>query len=99
MLSKRFFKTKNEAEVTFEFQHPQADNVQLVAEFTDWQPVAMKFNKKEQCFKLKQRLPNDQQFHFRYLVNGTIWDNDHHADGYIANSFGTENSIVNTQRI
>ena len=99
MLSKRFFKTKDEAEVTFEFQHPQADHVQLVAEFTDWQPVAMKFNKKEQCFKLKQRLPNDQQFHFRYLVNGTIWDNDQHADGYIANSFGTENSIVNTQRI
>ncbi|NNG41456.1 1,4-alpha-glucan branching protein [Pseudoalteromonas sp. NEC-BIFX-2020_002] len=99
MLSKRFFKTKNEAEVTFEFQHPEAEEVQLVAEFTNWQPVNMKFNKKGRCFKFKQRLPSDQQFHFRYLVNGCIWDNDHQADGYIANSFGTENSIVNTQRI
>ncbi|MDX1362064.1 MAG: 1,4-alpha-glucan branching protein, partial [Pseudoalteromonas tetraodonis] len=25
MLNKRFFKTKNEAEVTFEFSHPDAD--------------------------------------------------------------------------
>ena len=27
MLNKRFFKTKNEAEVTFEFSHPDADDV------------------------------------------------------------------------
>ena len=99
MLSKRFFKTKDEAEVTFEFSHPDAQDVQLVAEFTDWQPVAMKFNKKQRCFKLKQRLPNNQQFHFRYLIDGTIWDNDHQADGYAANNYGTENSIVNTQRV
>ena len=51
MLSKRFFKTKDETEVTFEFKHPDADDVQLVAEFTDWQPVPMKFSKKEQVFK------------------------------------------------
>ncbi|MCQ8878421.1 isoamylase early set domain-containing protein [Pseudoalteromonas shioyasakiensis] len=99
MLSKRFFKTKDEAEVTFEFSHPEAEKVQLVAEFTDWQPVAMKFNKKERCFKIKQRLPNDKQFHFRYLVNDSIWDNDHQADDYVPNSFGSENSIVNTQRV
>jgi 1,4-alpha-glucan branching enzyme len=98
-LSKRFFKTKDETEVTFEFKHPDADDVQLVAEFTDWQPVPMKFNKKEQVFKCKQRLPLDKEFHFRYLINGQEWDNDHQADGYIPNEFGTDNSIVNTQRV
>jgi len=99
MLNKRFFKTKDEAEVTFEFSHPEAEQVCLLGEFTDWQPVPMKLNKKQGVFKFKQRLPVDQQFHFRYLINGDIWDNDHQADGYIANNFGTENSIVNTQRI
>ena len=99
MLNKRFFKTKNETEVTFAFTHPDAEDVQLVAEFTNWQPLAMKFNKKEQAFKLKTRLPVDQQFHFRYLINGDTWDNDHHADAYVANSFGSENSVVNTQRM
>ncbi|WP_372761697.1 isoamylase early set domain-containing protein [Pseudoalteromonas sp.] len=98
MLNKRFFKTKNEAEVTFEFSHPDAEQVCLLAEFNDWQPIVMKRTKKQGVFKCKQRLPVDQQFHFRYLINGDIWDNDHQADGYIANHFGSENSIVNTQR-
>ena len=99
MLHKRFFKTKDEAEVTFEFSHPDAKDVCLFGEFNDWQPVPMKFNKKQGVFKCKQRLPLDHEFHFRYLINGDLWDNDHQADSYIANSFGTENSVVNTQRV
>jgi 1,4-alpha-glucan branching enzyme len=99
MLNKRFFKTKDEAEVTFEFSHPQAEEVCLLAEFNDWRPVLMKRNKKQGVFKCKQRIAVDKQFHFRYLINGYMWDNDHQADGYVANNFGTENSIVNTQRI
>ena len=99
MLNKRFFKTKNEAEVTFEFSHPDAEDVCLLGEFNDWQPVPMKLNKKLCVFKCKQRLPVDKEFHFRYLINGKQWDNDHQADGYQANNFGSENSIVNTQRI
>ncbi|MBE0371134.1 isoamylase early set domain-containing protein [Pseudoalteromonas sp. MMG013] len=98
MLTKRFFKTKDEAEVTFAFSHPEAKKVQLVAEFTDWEPVTMKFNKKERTFKSKYRLPTDKQFHFRYLIDGELWDNDHKADAYVTNSFGTQNSVVNTQK-
>ncbi|EAW29094.1 MULTISPECIES: isoamylase early set domain-containing protein [Pseudoalteromonas] len=99
MLHKRFFKTKDEAEITFEFAHPDAQEVCLIGEFNSWQPVPMKLNKKQGVFKCKQRLPLDQKYHFRYLINGEFWDNDHKADAYEANSFGTENSIVNTQRI
>jgi len=50
MLNKRFFKTKDEAEVTFEFSHPEAEQVCLLGEFTDWQPVPMKLNKKQGVF-------------------------------------------------
>jgi 1,4-alpha-glucan branching enzyme len=99
MLTKRFFKTKDEAEVTFEFSHPDAKKVELVAEFTDWQPLTMKFVKKDNAFKLKHRLPVDKQYHFKYLIDGEQWDNDHHADAYVANGFGTENSVVDTQRL
>ncbi|BBN83278.1 1,4-alpha-glucan-branching protein [Pseudoalteromonas sp. A25] len=99
MLTKRFFKTKDEAEVTFEFSHPQAKKVELVGEFTDWKPLAMKFVKKDKAFKLKQRLPVDKQYHFKYLIDGKQWDNDTQADAYVPNSFGTDNSIVNTQRL
>lgn len=99
MLNKRFFKTKDEAEVTFEFSHPEAEQVCLLAEFNDWQPVNMTLNKKQGVFKYKQRLPVDKQFHFRYLINGKLWDNDSQADDYAANTFGTQNGIVNTQRV
>lgn len=99
MLHKRFFKTKDEAEVTFEFFHPDAQEVCLFGDFNDWQPKPMKFNKKQGVFTFKQRLPLDQEFHFRYLINGDLWDNDHQADNYVANDFGTENSVVNTQRV
>ncbi|ESP94435.1 MULTISPECIES: isoamylase early set domain-containing protein [Pseudoalteromonas] len=99
MLTKRFFKTKNEAEITFEFSHPEAKKVELVAEFNDWQPISMRFNKKEKRFKLKHRLPTDRKYHFRYLIDGNLWDNDNSADGYAANGFGSENSIVDTQKL
>lgn len=98
MLTKKFFKTKEEAEVTFEHHFPQAEKVELVAEFNDWQPLTMKFSKKENLFRCKLRLPVDKQFHFKYLVNGDEWHNDHHADAYVANEFGTENSLVITAR-
>ncbi|MCF2856029.1 isoamylase early set domain-containing protein [Pseudoalteromonas sp. SMS1] len=99
MLTKRFFKTKNEAEITFEFSHPEANKVELVAEFNDWQPISMKFSKKDKRFRVKHRLPTEQKYHFRYLIDGKEWDNDHNADGYAANGFGSENSIVDTQRL
>ncbi|MBQ4833448.1 isoamylase early set domain-containing protein [Pseudoalteromonas sp. MMG010] len=99
MLNKRFFKTKDEAEITFEFSHPEATEVSLIGEFNEWEPKPMKLNKKLGVFKYKQRLPIDKEFTFRYLVNGEIWDNDHQADNYVANEFGSENSVVNTHRI
>ena len=96
MLTKKFFKTKKETDVTFEFNISQATKVQLVAEFNDWQPVDMKYSKKDQVYRAKVRLPKDKQFHFRYLIDNEIWENDHQADAYIANGFGSDNSIVDT---
>lgn len=96
MLTKKFFKTKDEAEITFEFSRDDVESVALVAEFNDWQPLEMKFNKKEKAFRTKVRLPKDGQFQFKYLLNGSEWENDSQADQYIANSFGSEDSVVLT---
>ncbi|MBS3796863.1 isoamylase early set domain-containing protein [Pseudoalteromonas sp. BDTF-M6] len=96
MLKKRFFKTKEEAEVTFEYMHPDAEAVALVAEFNQWQPLTMQYSKKDHTFRTKLRLPKNSEFHFRYLINDEQWDNDHQADAYVANDFGTDNSVVST---
>lgn len=96
MLTKKFFKTKDEADITFEFDCEGVTSVSLVGEFNDWQAIELPFNKKSKSFKKKLRLPNNNKFEFRYLINGTEWENDYAADQYIPNIYGSENSIVNT---
>ena len=58
----------------------------------------MKYIKKDNVFRTKVRLPDNQQFHFRYLINSNEWHNDHNADLYLPNTFGTDNSVVSTLR-
>ena len=104
MLKKHFFKTKAEADITFEFACDtnnalmSDDTVELFADFNDWQALPMKYIKKDKVFRTKIRLPENKQFHFSYLINSNEWHNDHKADLYLPNSFGTDNSVVSTLR-
>ena len=95
MLKKKFFKTKDECEVTFEYSAENAEQVSLVCSANEWQPIAMKKAKKGP-FRTKVRLPKEGQFQFRYLVNNEFWVNDESADAYAANEYGSENSVVVT---
>ena len=96
MLKKKYFKTKDECEVTFEFDSAEAESVALVSEANGWQPVKMTKRRKDGIYYTKVRLPKESQFQFRYLVNGESWTNDSGADAYMANEFGGENSVVIT---
>ncbi|MCL9774164.1 isoamylase early set domain-containing protein [Vibrio methylphosphonaticus] len=96
MINKRFFKTKDEVEVTFELDGANVDSVVLMAEFHDWQPIQMKKVAKTKSFKYRTRLPKDAEYQFRYLVNETEWVNDAEADHYVPNGFGADNGIVKT---
>ena len=46
MITKKFLKTKDVCEVTFEYANENSAEVALVGDFNDWQPVAMKQAKK-----------------------------------------------------
>lgn len=96
MLKKKYFKTKDEAEITFEFARNDVKQVELLAEFNDWKPISMTFNKSSKAFRTKVRLPKESSFAFRYLLDGVEWENDYQADQYLPNVFGSEDSIVNT---
>jgi 1,4-alpha-glucan branching enzyme len=99
MVKKKFFKTLDECEVTFEFSAPEAHEVLLYADFNYWEPVPMKkTSAKNATFRLKTRLPKDSQFQFRYLVDNEIWQNDEAADAYWLNDQGSENSVVFTSQ-
>ena len=99
MINKRFFKTKDEVEVTFELDATNVDSAVLMADFLDWQPIKMKKVTKSKSFKYKTRLPKDSEFQFRYLVNENEWVNDVDADNYVPNGFGADNCIVKTAQV
>ena len=39
-------------------------------------------------------LERGRDYQFRYLVDGTTWHNDWHADDYIPNVYDSDNSVV-----
>lgn len=94
MLTKKFFKTKNVSEVTFEFSRKDVKSVSLLADFNDWQPMEMRYNKKEKAFRTKVRLSKTGNYCFRYLLDDSEWENDYQADKYVPNDFGSENSVL-----
>jgi len=97
MLKKRFYKTKDDCEVTFEYANNGAQNAAVVGDFNGWKPLLMKKAKKSGSpFRVKVRLPKEGQYQFRYLIDQTVWANDEGADDYWANEFGESNSVVNT---
>lgn len=97
MINKHFFKTKNEVEVTFELEAPDASsNVAIVADFLGWQPQPMKKVAKGNTYKFKTRLPKNSEFQFRYLLNDHQWINDPSADRFIPNDFGDDNCLIST---
>ncbi len=97
MLAKRFFKTKDEVEVTFEVDRPDLDSVDLVADAFGWEPMALKrADRGKGPFRLRVRLPKDDIVQFRYIFDQIHWENDEAADAYWPNDRGSDNSVVLT---
>lgn len=95
MVNKKFFKTKDDCEVAFELVLDDADQVALVCDVNDWDPIPMKKNKKG-AFRTKMRMPKGQRIQFRYLVDKQNWINDETADAIQPNQFGGMNSVLDT---
>jgi 1,4-alpha-glucan branching enzyme len=96
MLQKRYLKSKNEYEVTFEHADEAANKVALVSEVNDWQPIPMSRRRKDGVFYAKLRLPAGGRYQFRYFVDDERWVNDEAADAYVPNEHGSQNSVVST---
>ena len=97
MLAKRFFKTKDEVEVTFEIDRPDLHSVDLVADAFGWEPLPLKrVERGKGPFRLRVRLPKDDAVQFRYIFDQTVWENDEAADEYWPNDRGSDNSVVLT---
>ena len=95
-ISKQYLKSKPVCKVTFVVPAEQAataETVALLGEFNDWQATELK-KQKNGDFSTTLTLPKDQEFQFRYLVDGEIWQNDNAADAYVPSPLSFEENSV-----
>ncbi len=95
---KEYLKSRAACKVTFSLPKeaaPKANKVSLVGEFSNWNKGSnqMKLNKNGK-FTTTLELENGKDYRFRYLVDENYWVNDWHADKYVRNPFGGEDSVV-----
>jgi len=72
-----------------------AHAVDLVGEFTDWQPMPMV--RSGEHFLVSVNLEPGRSYRFKYLVDGVRWENDWSADDYVSNEFGGTDSVVHVE--
>ncbi len=85
--------------VSVTFQLPAsiwAESVNLVGDFNDWNRRShpMTRSRQDDRWQITLELERGRSYQFRYLVNGTDWQNDWHADRYVPNAYGGENSVL-----
>ena len=75
-----------------------ADSIHLVGDFNQWNhsSLPMKQRHSDGVWNVTVVLEVGRDYQYRYLINGTDWQNDWQADRYIPNPYSTENSVVST---
>ena len=85
--------------VTFELPaEVQGNVIHLVGDFTGWEGTPME-KQPDGSWRTTVDLAPAGTYEFRYLIDGTHWENDWQADGYVSNAFGQENSVVKTPEL
>jgi len=73
-----------------------ATSVNIVGDFNHWDVEATPMKKmKNGAFTVGLDLPAGREYQFRYLIDGTKWENDWAADKYVPSPFGdADNSVI-----
>lgn len=74
------------------------DGIVLVGEFNDWDPSRhpLRQTRGDGEWHVSLVLEAGRAYRFRYLVDGTEWMDDDHADSYEPNPFGGFDSVILT---
>ncbi len=95
---KQYLKSRPVAKVTFRLPHeaaPEAHSVSLVGDFNSWHIDATPMKRlRDGSFTAVVELESGHEYRFRYLIEGSRWENDWRADRYAPNAFGSEDSVV-----
>jgi hypothetical protein len=83
--------------VTATFRMPdigQAQAVALVGEFNDWSATEHPMTRAGDAWVACVVLRRGRTYRYRYLLDGSRWENDWSADAYVPNEFGGEDSVL-----
>lgn len=73
-----------------------AKDIHLVGDFNSWDTKATPMKKqRDGSFSVTLDLNLGQEYQYRYLIDGTNWENDSEADKYVSSPFGdSKNSVL-----
>lgn len=95
MITKNFTPKRTVCKVTLSVPAEWAEKqVTVAGDFNDWNTTSTKLEKKGKVWKAELRLKPQSTYRFKYLIDGERWENDDAADAYVANDFGTEDSVI-----
>jgi 1,4-alpha-glucan branching enzyme len=95
MITKDFTPKRTVCKVTFALPADKATNsVSLVGDFNNWDTNANKLELKNDQWLTTIRMTPGSEYRFRYFIDEQTWENDDQADGFVANDFGTEDSLI-----
>lgn len=93
MVTKTYQEGKNLCTVSFYVKREDAQKVELVGEWNNWEPEPMK-RKKDGTFWISKKLRSGRSYRFKYLIDGHVWENEPEADQMVPNPFGTTDSLI-----
>ena len=97
-IEKKLLKAKPVGKVKFSLsgdQHTSASSILLVGDFNNWQIGETPLKKaKTGIWSVTLDLETGKEYQFRYLIDGTNWENDSEADKFVPSGLGSENSVI-----
>jgi len=96
LLTKTYSGAGRTCRVTFELPNQGgATSAMLCGDFNNWNPSAYPMERRpDSTFALTIPLQVGRTYRFKYLIDGHRWENDWAADGYEANEYGSDDSLV-----
>jgi 1,4-alpha-glucan branching enzyme len=96
MVKKEYTKARKSCRVTFDLPaEANARAAHLCGEFNGWSVTSHPMKRrKDGSFTVTVSLTPGRHYRFRYHLDGGRWENDHAADGYLPNPFGSQDSLL-----
>jgi 1,4-alpha-glucan branching enzyme len=75
---------------------PGAKSVCIVGDFNNWNTRANPMKRQENGdYEISLKVEPRKEYHFRYLIDDSKWENDWNADKYVKSPLGdSDNSVV-----